>query len=72
MQESWSCMFIYIFLNFLGENAPKVDDAPWLLTLFTNKNLLKISESVSGEQNGKPWESWGGGVLGWGTCEMIK
>ena len=43
-------------------------------SLFSPIKILKISESVlAGEQNGKPWESWGGGgVLGWGTCEMMK
>ena len=40
-------------------------------SLFSPIKILKISESVfAGEQNGKPWESWGGG--GGGTCERIK
>ena len=42
-------------------------------SLFSPIKILKISESVlAGEQNGKPWERGGGGLWGWGTCEMMK
>ena len=42
-------------------------------SLFSPIKILKISESVfADEQNGKPWESWGGGGGGGGGGELVK